>query len=57
MNERKIKEYADYLCKQYGPVHITKIRERKEAIIEELMKKFDIDHDYAEKCFENNKDR
>lgn len=57
MDERKIKEYADTLCRKYSSVHITQIKTRNELIISELMKKFNISYEYARYCFENNKDR
>lgn len=57
MDERKIKEYADILCRKYNSVHITQIKTRNELIISELMKKFNISYEYARYCFENNKDR
>ena len=57
MDERKIKEYADILCREHNSVHITQIKARNELIISKLMKKFKISYEYARYCFENNNDR
>ena len=56
-NEKQIKSYAHELCMKYSGVHLTRVRERNEIIIDELMNKFEISREYATFCFVNNMDR
>ena len=52
-DERTIKDRAHQLCKKYLANQYT-IKDRNEKIISILMEEFQIDREYATKCFLHN---
>lgn len=53
MQEREIKERAKELCRNFSRCNQYQIKERNDKIIRILQNEFDIDYEYARKCFEN----